>query len=205
MDFYTNPLSPNCRKVDAVAKQLGVQLNEKIIDPRKGENRSPAYLAINPNGMVPSLIDGDVKLWESNAIQCYVAGKLDSELWPKTNLRYDILRWQAWELAHFGAAARQLIFQRVIKPLLGLGQTDTARCEEEEGNFKRFAAVLDGQLKGKRFILGDQLTLADFCVASSLTYIDAARIPVADFGNVRRWFSALDEQPGWRASAPPPM
>jgi glutathione S-transferase len=205
MDFYTNPVSPNCRKVDAVAKQLGVELNQKVIDVSKGENRTPAYLAINPNGKIPALVDGDVKLWEANAMQCYIAAKVNSELWPKTNVRYDIMRWQSWELAHFGAAARGLIFQRIIKPLLGLGPTDAARCEEDEANFKRFAAVLDAQLAGKRFIVGDQLTIADFCVASTLTYIEAARIPVADFGNVRRWFGALDEQPGWRASTPPPM
>ena len=205
MDFYTNPLSPNCRKVDAVAKQLGVELTAKIVDVTKGENRTPAYLAINPNGLVPALIDGDVRLWESNAIQCYVAGKVDSDMWPKTNARYDIMRWQSWELAHFGAAARQLIRERVLKPLLGQGQPDAARCEQEEAQFKRFAAVLDAQLKGKRFIVGDTLTLADFCVASTLTYAQPAKLPIADFGNVRRWFAALDEQPGWRASTPPPM
>jgi glutathione S-transferase len=205
MDFYTNPASPNCRKVDAVAKQIGLELNIKVIDVRKGENRAPAFLAINPNGKVPALVDGDVKLWESNAIQCYVASKKESDLWPKSNLRYDIMRWQSWELAHFGAAARALIFQRVVKQLLGLGATDAVRCEEEEANFKRFAAVLDGQLKGKRFLVGDQLTLADFCVASSLTYAEPARLPLGEFAQVRRWLSALDEQPGWRASAPPPM
>jgi glutathione S-transferase len=205
MDFYTNPASPNCRKVDAVAKQLGIELNTKLIDLRSGEHRTPAYLAINPNGKIPTLVDGDVKLWESNAIQCYIASKTDTELWPRSNLRYDVMRWQAWELAHFGAAARALIRERVVKPLLGLGETDAARCQEEEANFKRFGAVLDGHLKGKRFLVADQLTIADFCVASSLTLAEAAKLPLSDFGNVRSWLRSLDEQPGWRASAPPPM
>jgi len=204
MDFYTNPISPNCRKVDAVVKQLGIELNTKVVDVRKGETRTPAFLALNPNGKVPVLVDGDVTLWESNAIQCYLAGKQETELWPRSNLRYDILRWQAWELAHFGAAARQLIRERVLKPMFGQPQ-DAARCEEEETEFKRHAAVLDAQLEGKRFVCGDQLTLADFCLASTLGLSVPARIPLADFGNIRRWFAALDEQPGWRASTPPPM
>src|SRR5205814_1937611 len=151
MDFYTNPLSPNCRKADAVAKQLGIELNTKVVDVLKGENKKPAFLALNPNGKVPTLVDGDFVLWESNAIQCYLASKTDTELWPKSNLRYSIMQWQAWELAHFGNAARQLIFQRVLKPILGLGQPDPARCEEETANFTRYAAVLDAALKGKRF------------------------------------------------------
>jgi glutathione S-transferase len=205
MDFYTNPLSPNCRKVDAVAKQLGIPLQHNVIDVAKGEGRKPEYLAINPNGKVPTLVDGDVVLWESNAIQCYIASKTDNDLWPKTNARYHILQWQAWELAHFGAAARAIAFQRLIKPLLGLGQPDEARCEEEEGNFKRFAQVLDQSLSGRRFLVDNRLTLADFCVAASLTHAAAARLPLGGFDNVERWLRALDEQPGWSASRPPPM
>jgi glutathione S-transferase len=205
MDFYTNPLSPNCRKVDAVAKQLGIPLVYKVVDVVRGEHKTPEYLAINPNGKIPSLVDGDVNLWESNAIQCYIASKTDNELWPKTNARYDIMRWQAWELAHFGAAARALAFQRILKPLFGLGKPDLARCEEEEGYFKRYAAVLDQSLQGKQFLVGNRLTIADFCVASALSHADSARLPLAGFDNIKRWLAALDEQPGWSASRPPPM
>jgi glutathione S-transferase len=205
MDFYTNPFSPNCRKVDAVAKQLGIALNHKHVDVLQGQSHTPEFLAMNPNGMVPVLVDGDVTLWESNTIQCYVASKSDNELWPKTVLRYDIMRWQAWELAHFGAAARVLFFQRVLKSVLGQGKPDLARCEEEEGRFKRFAAVLDGALAGKRFLVNDQLTLADFCVAAPLSHAAAAELPIAGLRNVKRWLAALDEQPGWVASTPPPM
>lgn len=205
MDFYTNPASPNCRKVDAVAKQLGIELNTKVVDVRKGENRTPAYLAINPNGKIPTLVDGDLVLWESNAIQCYLASKKENDLWPKTNLRYDIMKWQAWELAHFGTAARTLIFERLIKPMLGIGASDEARCAEAEANFKRFGEVLDRQLKGRRFVCGDQLTLADFCLASTLPFAEPARIPLGDFVEIRRWVASLEEQPGWSASKPPPM
>jgi glutathione S-transferase len=155
--------------------------------------------------MVPVLVDGDVVLWESNAIQCYVASKTDNELWPKTTHRYDIMRWQAWELAHFGAAARTLAFQRLLKRLLGQGEPDRARVEEAEAQFKRFAAVLDSALSGRRFLVNNQLTIADFCVAAPLTHAEAAKMPLSGCANVQRWLAALDEQPGWRASAPPPM
>lgn len=205
MQFFTNPISPNCRKVDAVAKQLGLILEHKILDVAKGENRTPAFLALNPNGKVPVLVDGDVVLWESNAIQCYVASKTDNELWPKTNLRYQIMKWQAWELAHFGAAARALNFERIVKRLLGRGRPDLARCEEQEAQFKTFAAVLDQSLEGQRFVVNDQLTIADFCLAAPLTYAEQAALPLAGFANIQRWLLALDEQPGWRGSRPPPM
>lgn len=205
MQFYTSPVSPNCRKVDAVARHLGIQLEHKVVDVLKGESRTPEFRAINPNGKVPVLVDGDVTLWESAAIQCYLASKTDNALWPKTNLRYQVMKWQAWELAHFGAAARSLTFQRVLKQALGLGKPDLTRCEEDEANFKTYAAVLDGALAGTRFLVNDQLTLADFAVAAPLSYAAQARLPLAGFENLKRWLNALDELPAWRASAPPPM
>jgi glutathione S-transferase len=205
MDFYMNPASSSCRKVESVAKQLGIEMNYKVVDLAKGENRTPAFLRLNPNGKVPVLVDGDVTLWESNAIQCYLASKKDSELWPKSNLRYDIMRWQSWELAHFGAAAGVLVFERIVKALLGLGAPDAARCSAAESDFKRYAGVLDAHLNGKRFIVADQLTLADFCLASALNHADSAKMPLQGSSHIRRWLRALDEQPGWRASAPAPM
>ena len=205
MDFYTNPLSPNCRKAVSVAIQLDIELNTKVLDLTKGENKTPEYLAINPNGLVPALVDGDVRLWESNAIQCYLASKTNNDLWPKNNLRYDIIRWQSWELAHFGSMARELIFQRLLKPMFGLGGPDAERCEEIDTRFAKYAKVLDDHLSRSMFLVNNQLTIADFCVASSLTYKDPAKLPIGTSKNILRWLQALDDQPGWRGSAPPPM
>jgi glutathione S-transferase len=175
-----------------------------VVDLIKGENRAAWFVELNPNGMVPVLVDGDITLTESNTIQCYIASKLDNELWPRNNLRYEVMRWQAWELAHFGAAVREIAWQRLVKPLIGQ-KTDNARCEEEAAKFGRFASVLDRQLQGRRFIVNDQLTLADFCVAASLTVAQPIKLSLSDYPNIRRWLAGLEDQPGWRASAPPPM
>ena len=204
MDFYFAAASPNCRKVDAVSKQLGIELNYKPVDLAAGEHKSPSYLALNPNGKVPTLVDGDVTLWESNAICCYVATKSDNDLWPKSNARYDIMRWQAWELAHFGAAAGELVSERLLKPMFG-GQTDEDRCKVVEEQFNRFAAVLDGHLSKNKYLVGGALTVADFCVAAPLTYAVPGRLPLDAYPNIRNWLSVLNEEPGWSGSAPPPM
>lgn len=204
MDFYTFPGSLNCRKVEAVAKQLGIELNYKPVDLIKGENKAPWFVALNPNAMVPVLVDGDVTLWESNAIQCYIASKVDNDLWPRNNLRYEVMRWQSWELAHFGSAVRGLAYQRLVKPRIDQ-QPDLARCEEELGKIGRFAGVLEQQLQGKRFIVEDQLTLADFCVGASLAVLQPLKVSLSPYPNIRRFLAALEEQPGWRASAPPAM
>ena len=75
MILYHNPLSANCRRVTMTAAYLGLPLEEKTIDFTKGDHKTPEYLAMNANGMIPTLTDGDFKLWESRAIIQYLATK----------------------------------------------------------------------------------------------------------------------------------
>ncbi|MCA9518997.1 MAG: glutathione S-transferase family protein [Myxococcales bacterium] len=204
MILYTHPASPNCRKVDAVVKHLGLEVEVQIVDILRGATRTPEFKLINPNAKVPVLVDGDVTLWESNAIAAYLASKTESGLWPRTNARYDIMRWQSWELAHFYPPARDITAERIIKPLRGL-PTDETVCAKAEVDFRHYAGILDAHLAEHRWLVGDGLTVADFCVAACLTYAVPARLPLEDAPHVRAWLGALDELPAWRASSPPPM
>ena len=115
MKFYFNPLSANCRKVSAVIQHLEMKVEEVLIDLAKGENNSPNFLAVNPNGMVPTLVDGDVAMWESHAIMTYLADQAGSEIWPDSPVRHDITRWLSWQLAHLGPACDTLTFQNFLK------------------------------------------------------------------------------------------
>ena len=82
MKLYAFPPSPNTWKVRAVAAHLGIPLELEIVDLIKGGSHSPDYLAINPTGRTPTLVDGDFKLWESTAIMQYVASQKPNSLWP---------------------------------------------------------------------------------------------------------------------------
>ena len=75
MKLYFNPLSPNVRRVRLTAAHLGLDLEEKQLDFAKGEHKSPEFLALNPNGAVATLVDGDFVLTESRAIMQYLASK----------------------------------------------------------------------------------------------------------------------------------
>jgi len=77
--------------------------------------------------------------------------------------------------------------------------------ESDEVEFRRYAAVLDRHLAGKSFLVGDRLTIADFSVAHMLMYAEAGRIPLADFPEIVRWFSMIEQRPGWIRSATPPF
>jgi glutathione S-transferase len=204
MKLYGFPPSPNTWKVRALASYLGVPLELEFVDLLKGEQRTPTYLAINPTGRTPTLLDGDVTLWESNAILQYIAGKAGGPLWPDDAAkRADISRWQCWQLAHWGAeACNPLTFQRVVKKVANLGPPDEAVVAKATEAFNKEAAMLDAHLGKHKYLAGDALTVADFAVAASMLYAERAEMPLGPYTNVRTWFERVTGLPCWRETAP---
>ncbi len=204
MKLYGFPPSPNTWKVRAVAAYLGVPLETEFVDITKGASHAPAYLAINPTGRTPTLIDGDFALWESNAILVYVASKTANALWPNDmRMRADIGRWLFWSLAHWGGEACQpLLFQRFVKNLLNLGQPDEAAIAKGIEAFNKEAKMLDAHLAKQKYLVGDTLTLADFAVAAPLFYAKQGEFPLGPYANLRSWFERVSALPCWRDTAP---
>ena len=187
MKLYTNLFSPNARKVHAVANELGIELETQTLDLRAGEQRTPEYLALNPNGKVPALVDGDTVLWESNAIMCYLAGKGDTELWPKSAKRYDILRWMFWESNHLTNALNHLFGQKFFNR----DNPDQGIIDRATKDFRKYAEVLDAQLANNAHVTGDTLTLADFAIGVCFGYIQPLELPVEGLDNIHRWWGAF--------------
>ena len=207
MKLHVAPPSPRAFKVLAVARQLGLDFELCPVDLLNGAQHQPEFVALNPNEKMPVLEDDGFVLWESNAITQYLASKK-----PETGLlptdarrRADVSRWQFWESAHWDPACATLIFERFVKQLFGQGDPSPAQIEKGEADVRRLGAVLDGWLRGRRFLCGDALTLADFSVGAWLNYADRAGYPIADFRELRRWYAGLMELPAWRESlvAPP--
>src|SRR5260370_32667997 len=120
--------SPNGRKVEAVISHLGLDIEIEYRDFFAGALRSPDSIALNPNAMVPTLVDESFILWESNAISQYLADKADSEeLFPRDRQKHaDITRWQFWEAVHFNKAFGTLAVEAVAKPKYKVGETHHA-------------------------------------------------------------------------------
>lgn len=194
--YYAETLNP--RKACAVARHLEAPVEFVRVDLGKGEHRSPAFMALNPNAKVPVLeIDGE-SLWESNAIMCRLAQAMESDLWPADARQIEVLRWLCWDMQHFSKYAGNLYFEYIIKPIFDIGPPDGPAVEEATGYVRRYAAVLNDHLRGRRWLVGDSPTVADFAVAVTLPYAEQAHIPLKEFPEVERWHDRLGEMPAWR-------
>ena len=204
MKLYGFPASPNTWKVRALAAQLKMPLEFELVDLLKGAQQTPAFLAINPTGRTPVLVDGDFKLWESNAILQYLASKSPTPLYPSdAKGRADVSRWQCWELAHWGAQACQpLTFENLVKKFVNLGAPDQAVVAKATEAFSKEAKMLDAHLARHKYLVNDTLTIADFTVAAPLFHAQGAGMPVAPYANIGAWFGRVSALPCWSETAP---
>jgi glutathione S-transferase len=204
MKLYGFPPSPNTWKVRAVAAHLGLPLELELVDLTKGAQRAADYLALNPTGRTPTLVDGDFVLWESTAIMQYLAEQKPNTLLPNNpRSRADILRWECWQLAHWGGESCQpLIFQNLVKKIMNIGAPEPAAVDRGVECFNREARVLDTHLAKQPYLVGSGVTLADFSVAAPLFYAKEAALPVEPHKHLRDWFARVSALPAWRETAP---
>ena len=203
MKLYVTPPSPRAFKVIALKNHLDLDCQIQFIDLAKGDQLAPGYLAMNPNHKMPMLEDNGFVLWESNAILLYLASQRpETGLWPReAREQADVLRWLAWESAHWDAESCGMVgYEKVSRGVLGLGPAEAAFITRGERNFARFAAVLNEMLKGRRWLTGEDLTIADFSVGAWIPAARMLQLPLEQYAEIARWYDALERLPAWRAS-----
>jgi glutathione S-transferase len=204
MKLYYHPASPNGRRAIVTLRQAGLTAEEIIVDFQRGDLTTPDYTKLNPNQKIPTLVDGDFTLWESNAIMQYLAGKKpEAGLVPRDERgRADVLRWQFWNLAHFAPAVGTFNWENVLKKVFGAGEPDAAKLVQAEKDLARFGAVLDAQLEKRKFVCGEVLTVADLSLACALMYRRPAGVPLEPFAHIRRWMESIESLESWRSTEP---
>ena len=207
MKLYTIPISPNCRRAEATVHYLDLEVELIRTEFLNGELKRDSFLQLNPNGMVPLLIDNGFTLWESNAIIQYLADKNSAhDFFPKDfSVRADIVRWQFWESLHFNKAVGGICWETIAKPAMNLGAPDERAIQSSINDFHQFAKVLNHHLEGRRFIMGEHPTLADFSVGShsALALHSQSQVPLDEYSNINDWYQSLEEIPAWAKTAPP--
>lgn len=198
MDLYVFPPSPNCLQVIALAKHLKLPFTLKRVNVPRGEQKCREFLEMNPNGRVPLLVDGALKLWESDAILHYLADKAGSPLLPRqVDERADVLRWMFWQSAHFGPACSSLIYENVAKRVFELGQPDAQEVQRAAQCADTLVRILNEHFEEQDYLHGNRLTIADFSLAAFGVYWREAGIPFERYPQVLAWYERIAALPAW--------
>jgi glutathione S-transferase len=198
LKLYDFAFSPNCRKVRAVAYELGLPFETSHVELTKGGGQTPDYLALNPNGRVPTLVDDGYSLWESTAIMRYLSSKKGNELIPATAQgRADMDKWMAWQLAHLGPAMSKVAFERIVKKLTGQGTPDEAAIAAGSADFAKLTRILDHALAGREYLAGT-LSLADFALAAHYSLAPMCGLELSGYANVNAWLERVLSRPSMK-------
>ncbi|CAH1154994.1 unnamed protein product [Phaedon cochleariae] len=186
IDFYYLPGSAPCRNVLLAAKAVGVELNLKYTDIMKGEHLTPEFIKINPQHTIPTLDDNGFAIWESRAIMTYLQqqyGKDDS-LYPKDPKRRALVD----QRLYFDMGTLYSSFYEYYSPIFfGDGKSDPAKFEKVNDAFK----FLDIFIGNNDYSTGNNLTLADLALVSTVSTFEVMNYDLSPYKNVSRWFAKV--------------
>ncbi len=195
MQLYGYWRSGNTRKVRLCLAELGVDYDFVVVDLAAGGQRAPDYLRINPNGVVPTLVDGALTLWESSAILLYLAEK-----YPQGNLlpqaldeRARVYKWLVWQPATFNPPRQRLVAE-LAKPEPA---RDAQAVAALRATIARNLEILAEALGGNDYLLG-RYTLADLVMLPHLAALHEAGFALP--GTVHRYLDRLAARPAWQAT-----
>jgi glutathione S-transferase len=199
IELYGIPASRALRSIWAI-EEVGVEY--ELVPTNFGEDsKKPEYLAINPNGRIPALVDGDVTLFESMAINLYLARKYDGGLQPKTlEDEARAVQWSFWGMTELEPPLMQMVLNKVMLPE---SQRDAAAVEAAENTIQKPLGVLDAALAERPYLLGDAFTIADLNAASVLSLAQFVRFDFSSIANVQRWYDACTARPAFARAAGP--
>ncbi|MGK9260925.1 glutathione S-transferase family protein [Sinorhizobium meliloti] len=193
--FYSR--NPNPRLAVAVARHLAAEVEFEFASPF-APGQAERFRPLNPNLSLPILVEAGKSLWEADAIACRLSRKVQSDFWRMGDDEPDMVRWISWGKENFVRACDMVQFERGTKQRYGLGPIDQLLVEEGLSRFRTAAAILDMELSGRNWLVGDAVSHADFRMASFLPFNDAARLPLGDYPNICRWNDRLEEIDAWR-------
>ncbi len=198
--LYSWPRSSGTRVAWAL-EELGVPYEYVELDAKKVEHRTPQYLAINPHGKVPGLVDGELALFESGAILLYLGDQygVDKELWPAPagagQARADAVCWTVWAMTELGNYMMQYLYHGLDTPFSYKPEDRSKACAEyNRSQFIRGLDALQARLQNREHLLG-AFSLADIPAASWLMLGAMFGIKLDSHPRVAAWLKRCSERP----------
>jgi glutathione S-transferase len=206
LTIWGRPNSVNVQKVLWCLSELDLSYRRIDAGMAFGKNDEPEYLAMNPNGRVPTLVDGDYVLWESNSVMrylCMAYGK-GSPIYPSApKVRASVDRWLDWTLSTLQPVDRPVFWALVRTPV---EQRDMPAIQKDADAEAAQWRIIDAQLASRRFIEGDEFTLADIALgAYARRWFGVQGISKPPLNNLERWFAQFATRPGFVKFIAPPL
>jgi glutathione S-transferase len=162
----------------------------------KREHKSEAFLKLNPNGKVPCIQDGDFVLWESLAINQYLAEKFKPELLGAGAAeRALVQQWSIWGLVELQPPMVEILIQMMFTPEPKRDMAIVAKAKEK---IPHTLQVLEQALNGRQYLVGNKVTIADLNVASVVNTAMGLQIPMENYKNITKWFQGIAERPSFK-------
>lgn len=198
--LYHFPYSQHARRVVSLMVEANLEYELRHVAMDKDEHRSVEYLAINPNHQVPTLVDGETKIYESNAILRYLCAKHGLTAWYPEVLpvRAKVEQWLDWNQCRLSPTVVDIVLNSVFLGSAG----DRAAVERALSRLPELWSILDTGLAGTPFLAGSRPTIADLSLASSIFQLTFASITPVGRNNAD-WFQRVSELEGFRKSLPP--
>lgn len=196
--------SINVQKVMWTVAELGLDHRRIDAGGRFGGLDTPDYGVLNPNRLVPVIEDGDMVVWESNAIVRYLAARYgEGGLWPADPaLRAQADKWMDWKITSLQPDMTVVFWGLVRTPP---EQRDTARIETAAERLGRTFAILDDHLADRRCVAGDELTMGDIPVGAACYRYHALPIRRPALPNLESWYARLQEREAFRSQVMIPL
>lgn len=206
--LHTTALSANGRKPLLLVHHLDLPVVVHSVNVYAGEGQTTAYRTLNPQGKVPTLVDGDLVLTESNAILIYLCEAHGGDrLWSRQPVtRARIGRWLFWEAAHWQPSLLPVLEAAVASLLI----PDAARPppvppDWDEAGFLRQLGHLEAHLTCHPWLVGDDLTIADLSVAGMAMYLRRCDFPFERTPGLAAWLGRIEALDAWKATAVAPF
>ena len=183
-------ISSNTTKTVYVAEELGIDFKYTNLDLSRGEHKTPEHLARHPLGKIPTLTHDGETLFESGAICRYLASVESSEMYPIGNhlKRCRVDQWMDLFSNHVGRWLNSYAFEKVAKAKYGFGEPNKAAEDEALGFIEQQMPAVEDQLGKGRFLLGDDLTIADNFAFAYMEMAELSHLPMGSFPNVSNWY-----------------
>ena len=194
LTFYCAPMS-TASLTELVLEELGVPCEKVMLDTRKGETKTPAFLAINPNGCVPCIVHDGTPLWESAALTMYLGETFGVErgLYPPPGPRRgEAMQWIVWTNVTLGDAVGR--FARNTMAWMPVEQRNALAGEVGKRDILECFGILDRALEGKQFLLGD-FTLADAHLNTYCDWLRQMKFDFTPFANLVAWGARCHARP----------